>query len=278
MSNHFHLLLEVPAPPQSPLSDEELLERCAAICSPLKLKEIRLRLELLRDQPQQWMAYRQRFLCRMWDVSHFMKSLKQRFTQWFNGSRGPHRRKGTLWEERFKSVLVEGTVEALSTLAAYIDLNPIRAGLVQDPKDYRWSGYGAAMGGDPHAIEGLTRMAPAGVDPLSGYRRLVYMEGVQEGISSSETPVRQGIAPERVKHVLDSGGELSLMEALRCRVRYFCDGAVLGSRQFANEIFMKYRTRFGARRQEGAQKIRGMNTASVGGLFTLRDLRLRTLE
>jgi hypothetical protein len=51
----------------------------------------------------------------MWDVSAFMKLLKQRFTQWFNRRRG---RKGTLWEERFKSVLVEGAGPALSAMPA----------------------------------------------------------------------------------------------------------------------------------------------------------------
>jgi hypothetical protein len=96
----------------------------------------------------------------MGDVSHYMKSLKQRFTQWFNRTR-QSRRKGTLWEERFKSVLVEGTVEALSTVAAYIDLNPVRAAIVSDPKDYRWSGYGAAVGGSQRACEGLQPPKPA---------------------------------------------------------------------------------------------------------------------
>lgn len=37
------------------------------------------------------------------------------------------------------------------TMAAYIDLNPVRAGIVTKAEDYRWSGYGAAMGGDEKA-------------------------------------------------------------------------------------------------------------------------------
>ena len=89
-------------------------------------------------------ALKQRVMSRMWDVSGFMKSLKGRFTQWYNRLNG---RKGTLWEERFKSVLVEGVGRGLATMAAYIDLNPVRAGLVEDPKDYRWCGYGEALGG-----------------------------------------------------------------------------------------------------------------------------------
>jgi hypothetical protein len=67
----------------------------------------------------------------------------QRFTCWFNRERG---RRGTLWESRFRSVIVEDGLAA-RTMAAYIDLNPVRAGMVEDPADYRWSSYGEAVGG-----------------------------------------------------------------------------------------------------------------------------------
>ncbi|MGE3312392.1 MAG: transposase, partial [Limisphaerales bacterium] len=70
-------------------------------------------------------AYLATFHARMYDVSAFMKLVKQRFTQWYNRRVG---RKGTLWEDRFRSVLVEGAGDALVTMAAYIDLNPVRAG------------------------------------------------------------------------------------------------------------------------------------------------------
>ena len=76
-----------------------------------------------------------RFTCRMHDPSQFMKELLIRFTRWFNRV---HPRKGTLWEERFKSVIVECGVAA-RTIAAYIDLNPLRAGMVKDSADYRWT-------------------------------------------------------------------------------------------------------------------------------------------
>ena len=99
------------------------------------------------------------------------------------------------------------------------------------------------------------------------------MEGKEEGISTAENPARTGISPEEVKKVLDSGGELSLTEALRCRVRYFADGAVLGSRQFANEIFLRYRDYFGVTRESGARPLTGIDTSKLGGLFGLRNLR-----
>jgi putative transposase len=46
-------------------------------------------------------------------------------------------RKGVLWESRYTSVIVEEEARALRTMTAYIDLNPVRAGMVPDPADYR---------------------------------------------------------------------------------------------------------------------------------------------
>jgi hypothetical protein len=82
---------------------------------------------------------REKYLYRMYEVSEFMKTLKQRFTMWFNRCQ---ERRGTLWEERFKSILVEESENALIMIASYIDLNAVRAGIVSDPKDYRYGGYG----------------------------------------------------------------------------------------------------------------------------------------
>jgi putative transposase len=94
----------------------------------------------------------------MHDLSEFMRTLMQRMTRWFNRE---HRRTGTLWEERFKSVIVESG-DASRMMAAYIDLNPVRAGMVADPAEYRWSSYGEAVGGGAKgngkkAREGLVR-------------------------------------------------------------------------------------------------------------------------
>ena len=60
-----------------------------------------------------------------------MKTLLQRFTRWFNRT---HNRSGTLWEERYKSVIVESGIAA-RTMAAYIDLNPVSPHFSQ--KEYR---------------------------------------------------------------------------------------------------------------------------------------------
>jgi hypothetical protein len=63
---------------------------------------------------------------------------------------------------------------------------------------------------------------------------------------------------------------------LRCRVRYFTDGAVIGSRSFVNEAFASARERFGSRRKNGARKMRGSGAAAAGTLWSARDLQKGT--
>jgi len=65
----------------------------------------------------------------MYELSQFMKTFKQCFSIYYNSN---HERRGTLWEERFKSVLVEESEYAQLVAGAYIDLNPVRAGIVKD--------------------------------------------------------------------------------------------------------------------------------------------------
>ena len=123
MSNHFHILLEVPPMPEGGISDEELLKRLRAIYSDgvvsiVKKELAEARAKGLTNHAEQ---IHQRYTYRMHDLSQFMKTVLQRMTRWYNLS---HQRKGTLWEERFKSVIVESGIAA-RTMAAYIDLNPV---------------------------------------------------------------------------------------------------------------------------------------------------------
>jgi REP element-mobilizing transposase RayT len=145
MSNHFHLLLEVPRRPDVLPDDSFLLEKLGKIYSRGTVSSIRREIQLRSHNPELLAAYREQFFRRMWDLSNFMKLVKQRFSIWFNRV---HRRRGTLWEERFHSVLIEAQGQALGAIAAYIDLNPVRAGIVTDPKDYRWCSYAESVAGN----------------------------------------------------------------------------------------------------------------------------------
>ena len=221
-----------------------------------------------------------------------MKGLLQRFTQWFNRA---HSRSGTLWEDRFKSVIVEDGVAA-RTISAYIDLNPVRAGMVKDPGDYRWSSYGEAVGGGKKgngkkAREGLVRayFCDQGVgfeaekweEVSLMYRRLMGLAlGKKPGRAEvSQSSKGLGQTTKNSAEMLKSKDnetmleDLGMAKMLRYRIRYFADGAVIGSKEFVNEAFASARDRFGPKRKDGARKLKGCGAVANGSLWSLRDLR-----
>jgi len=277
LTNHWHALVYIP-PPQ-PLSDEELIRRLGFLYpKPLVdniARDLSDRREAGLDEAAE--ALKAKYTYRMYDLSEFAKTLKQRFTQSYNAR---HQRTGTLWNERFKSILVQGSEQALSAIAAYIDLNPLRAGLVGDPKDYRFSGYGEAVAGSRRARRGIRSVIRSlgrdGRWPQTAkqYRKLLYLAGEQRVEGAEERAHRPGFSAEEVQAVLDAGGELNTAQVLRCRVRYFTDGAVLGSRAYVEEVFGRHRSYFSAKRTTGARRMTG---AAWGDLYTARRLRLNPI-
>ena len=97
-----------------------------AIYTPQQVRERLAQWTLWREQGLERVVQEDqaRLRGRMYDLSQYMKTLKQRYSQWYNRTAS---RRGTLWEQRFKSVVVEGSRNALLTMAAYIDLNAVRA-------------------------------------------------------------------------------------------------------------------------------------------------------
>jgi hypothetical protein len=71
-------------------------------------------------------------------------------------------------------------------------------------------------------------------------------------------------------------GEIAYGKMLRCRVRYFTDGDVIGSRGFVNEAFTSARERFGPKRKDGARKMRGSGTLGTAQIWSARDLKKET--
>ncbi len=305
MSNHFHLLVEVPPKKKGEavaISDEDFLARLKPLYSKVYYRGIEQMLVRFRADGADAAAreLKEKFTSRMHDLSEFMKGLKQRFTQWYNGSHG---RRGTLWEGRFKSVLVENGY-AGRVMTAYIDLNPVRAGMVARPEDYRWCSYGEAM--QPKATPGRKK-ARAGYCRVLGaldgcdqrrlvdytglwsdgigerYRMMLFADGEEvfaEDIHSGVAPearvpkcVRKGFKRNELERVLAKGGKLSVGEALRCKVRYFSDGMTFGSRQFVDGVFKAARDRFGEKRQSGARPMRGVGwKGEETKLFSMRQL------
>ena len=266
MSNHFHVLVRVPEP--AVLTDVQLLEHLEGLYGPKGVPTVLAR-QAVAERGQIDADIRQGLIARMGDVSVFMKELKQRFSLWYNRH---HERYGTLWAERFKSVIVEDQPSSLEAVAAYIDLNPVRAGLVEDPKDYRFCGYAAAVAGNALARKGLMslRKDQASWNSCAAAYRVRMFVGAGAAHQSGKVILDK----EKIKEVIEQGGELSLGQILRLRVRHMTDGVVLGSKAFVDEVFTLHREKFGAKRKSGARPIRAL--ASIG-LMALRDLRVMAL-
>ena len=224
MSNHFHILLHVL--PQRKLSDEELVSRVAALYG-------RGKAETLRDN---WSAYhhagtaaslrrlaeeRGALLRRMGDLSNFMKELKQWISRDYNKL---HERKGTLWEDRFWSCLLEDNSQTLASVAAYIDLNAVRAGIVERPEDYRWCGYAEAHAGRAKAQKALGRLF-----------------GDQEKAVWAETEERYG-------WLIRTAPDIATLRLWK-RNPIFTRALALGSRGFILETYARFSRAFARKRR-----------------------------
>lgn len=308
MSNHFHILVEVPQrPAESELPDDVGLAGHVRSClGDEAATELEWELSHYRGQGNDKSAeeLREKWFSRMWDISRYMKVLKQRFTQWYNGR---HNRRGTLWEDRFRSVLVEGKGAAIKTMAAYIDLNPVRARICEDPKDYRWCSYGEAVAGGKLAQQALQWLHSFRVDSLGGVelssdsapsppaapavteameRWRCYLFGVpftepartdelqKEQAGGRAHIFRARISREKALEVMKEGGRLKRSDYLRCRVRYFSDGAALGSKSFIEAVFQSARESFSPQRKDGPRPLKGLEVVPKRErIYNLRQLQ-----
>ncbi len=278
MGNHFHLLLEVPDRELvlASMGDEDVLQRLSVFGDERSTKFLLAELEDCRRAGNLAGVGRiaERVRARLFDLSAFMKELKLRFTLAYNQASG---RTGTLWEGRFRSLLVEAG-EALRMVAAYIDLNPVPAGIAARPEDYRWCSYTAAMGGMRLARSGLVSAISPGhmiswFKAAESYRMLLF--GIGQAVCGGKTPdgvirSKGGFTKREIDAVLAAGGRLSLPALLRCRVRYFTDGVVLGSQGFVDVFFERQRAWFGSRRSSGGRR---MKQGEWGALRVLRALK-----
>jgi len=111
-------------------------------------------------------------------MSLMMQSVGRSYVRYFNKR---HNRSGTLWEGRYKSSLIDSEAYLL-TCMAYIDLNPVRAGVAESAEDFRWSSYKHLAG---QIIDKLVTPHPLywglGNTPFS--REAAYAEFVAGGLS-----------------------------------------------------------------------------------------------
>ncbi|MEO0415019.1 MAG: transposase [Verrucomicrobiota bacterium] len=289
MSNHTHLLLEVPdRETLTPLTEESLFEKFSHLYDGAYLLDLRQQFDRARKQSRKPETLQKRineilapFEERRGNLSLFMKEFKQRITLYINKKND---RTGTLWEGRFKSVLIGDDELSLMTVAAYIDLNPVRAGLVKRPEDYRWCSYSEALAGGEKAQLGLQSMMVEGLrdnrfqndwkQTQARYRQFLFEEGEEiAGDPDVGQKERKGMTCESVNAVIEAKGEVSISQQLRHKVRYFTDGAMIGTEAYINDMFEKHSEAFkrqGSKRKTGARK---MCAGDWGDLRVYRDLK-----
>lgn len=127
-------------------------------------------------------------------LSRAMQSLGRRYVRWFNDK---YRRTGTLWEGRFRSTVIDAD-RYLLACSRYIELNPVRAGIVDSPELYRWSSYAHHAGVlvDPLVTDHPLVWA-LGNTPFErqlAYRRLFDLELTPEFVLSLRSATNRGRA------------------------------------------------------------------------------------
>ena len=253
MDNHFHILVKVPRARE--IADDELVAKMRVLYGDVKTDR------LLGE----WKAWERRGLAfkaddakaalrrRMFDLSQFCKTLKETYSMSYNLR---HAHVGTIWGSRFKSILLSPDYQTLMTVGSYIDLNPVRAEIVDTPGAYRWSGYGAAIRGNALSRNGLCAMVAAAYikrevafetarqayeSAIEGFIEQPAKEdaGTQEtenGAHPKEPQPHREFVREKVESELAGGGKLTLFEMLRCRVRHFSQGLAIGPALFVREV------------------------------------------
>jgi hypothetical protein len=216
MSNHFHLVTRMYTADH--FSDDQ----------------IRKRLEKWfpegREVSEQTIAtFRERWS----SLSTFVKDIKQGFTRYYNKRHG---RKGYFWGDRFKSLIVQNG-RSLVNLLAYVDLNPIRAGIVKRPEQYRWCSLGHhVQTGNKDGLLcmdfGMKEWGEKDPDQIiRKYRQFVYETG------AVDTGKGEPLDPKIVKMERKKNFEIKRFELFSYRTRYFSDAGILGSKEFVWEVF-----------------------------------------
>jgi REP element-mobilizing transposase RayT len=249
MGNHFHLLVKMI--PEHRFTDEEIQQRFEAFYG-----------ESRAFSKGQIPYFRQKLS----SLSEFMREIKVGFARYYNRR---HNRRGYFWGDRFKSVIVDKG-ETLVNCLAYIDLNPLRAGMVDRPEEYRWNslGYHLQTENKDQFLStdfGLKEFnVKSQKERIRRYRRYVYEAGAISRPEKSQAKVIDDkvIAKERKKEF-----EISRINRFRYRTRYFTDSGIIGSKEFVAENYQRFKHLFCSKREKKPKPIKGLD-----GMYSLKRL------
>lgn len=243
MSNHFHLLVRIPQP--SEVSDEELLRRLRVLYGEVRFARAMKRWKWWEDHGMGVLVEeaKRRLVARMCDLVQFVKTLKESYTVGYNRR---HHHYGTIWESRFKSLLVESSYAGLMLLGSYIDTNPVKAHMVRKAEDYRWSGFGAASLGDAWAKQRIRAMMqaalPIGARLLTEEEALAQygteLERIRPRCMSGQDSNTEAIQ-KKVDTALTNRNPLDIAYLGYCHVAQFERGGIIGSAAFVHDALTR---------------------------------------
>ena len=213
LSNHYHLVFSIDPPTPDALDVQKRFER----------------LQSLNKKPRSWMFKDELWHERFGDLSEFMKCLNQSIANEIN-RRGDS--EGKVWDRRFKSTLIEDGPGLLACLA-YVELNPVRAGLCKKPSEYRWCSAGRyALAGPKEA--GVTVPSMSAFSGIAEKHRhdawIVYVDHIaklEKGLPS-RLPDTWGaweklLEQKRIQH---------LHETCFHKTKWLVNSVILGSEAF----------------------------------------------
>jgi hypothetical protein len=200
------------------------------------------------------------------NLSEFVREIKVGFTRYYNQR---HNRRGYFWGDRFKSVIVDKG-ETLVNCLAYIDLNPLRAGIVDRSEDYRWNslGYHIQTQNKDHFLStdfGLKELnAKSLKERIRRYRRYVYEAGALNRPDKMQVKVIDDkvLAKERKKEF-----EISRINRFRYRTRYFTDSGIIGSKEFVAANYQRFKHLFFSKHEKKPKPVKGLD-----GMYSLKRL------
>jgi hypothetical protein len=199
-------------------------------------------------------------------LSEFVREIKVGFARYYNKK---HNRRGYFWGDRFKSVIVDKG-ETLINCLAYIDLNPLRAGIVKRPEDYRWNslGYHVQTNNRDNFLStdfGLKEFnVKSEKERIRKYRRYVYESGAINRPEKGKTKV---IGDRILKKERNREFELSRSDRFRYRTRYFSDSGVIGSKEFVSKTYTRFKHHFHSKNEKKPQPVKGLS-----GVYSLKRL------
>ncbi len=218
MDNHFHIIIKSES--SVDYLEEDVNQRVSIITKGKEISHLK-KVEVID---------------KLGNISEYMKSIKETFSRWYNRRKD---RTGYFWGDRFKSILLEKKA-ALSHCLAYIDLNPVRARIVEKPEDYRWNSVYARV----CQTNISHRMYFVGLFDEAAYsfkKALLFYRQFLYAVGSIKKSLKGSISVKNATEAKELGFvHFASKDVLISNVRHFTHGCVVGSKEFVTRMYGQF--------------------------------------